>query len=271
MVKKFKDFINERILVGDEVILKKGTILFHGTAESIVGNLTPSMYDDVLWTAKSSKIAQSYLPKDFNLDVVEVKNLIKPQRKGTLGLLIQKDLGINFGEVEWINNFIPKSWDVPKMFGNKSEEKRIEMLSKLIEKKYKVKVVDGECQLRWNHKEILPIDSKLYGKLYVLTTKEDLRLYDISLGESDLTDVQYHDIPTFRKAEELGYDGMIIDDFAQMKGGGNVEHTSYGFFKSALSKFDYEVIEDVLHPEYEYNTGIHSDEYLSWLNKKAAK
>ena len=66
--------------------------------------------------------------------------------------------------------------------------------------------------------------------------------------ESDLMDIQYHEIGTFRKAEEAGYDGIKIADFAQSEHMGNVEHYSIGIFKDIIKDLDIEEIE-ATHPD----------------------
>ncbi len=88
---------------------------------------------------------------------------------------------------------------------------------------------------------ILPANFRESGRLIILKPKEDLRIYDFTLGgktEGDLMDLDYHKIDLFRKVEKKGYDGIKINDFAQIEGEGNFGHRSIGLFKSAIPKLD---------------------------------
>lgn len=104
----------------------------------------------------------------------------------------------------------------------------------------------------WNLKldrdTILPSDYRMKGRLLVVTPKRDMKIFDISTGESDLTDVQYHKLDLFDKLMENGYDGVKIDDFAQTEHQGNFGHRSVGFFKNAMKDLDIKEIKDVVHP-----------------------
>lgn len=116
-----------------------------------------------------------------------------------------------------------------------------------------------------NYKVMIGHDDKILnanyvnmGKLYIAKPKRDLKFLDISTGESDLTELQYHYVKIFRQAEKDGYDGIIIDDFAQHDTMGNVGHTSYGIFKKSIKDLEFEVI-DACHPED--ISREHSNEY----------
>jgi hypothetical protein len=111
---------------------------------------------------------------------------------------------------------------------------------------------------------ILPPDFKEKGRLFVISPKREMKIYDISTGESDLTDLQYHKLDLFKELEKKGYDGVKIDDFAQHDKYGNVGHSSIGFFKSSIKDLDMNVIDNVTHPD---NLEHHSDEYKNSLNE----
>lgn len=85
--------------------------------------------------------------------------------------------------------------------------------------------------------KILPFDTRVQGRLLTIVPKKDLKFYDLTFGrsiEGDLTDVDYHKHDEFRRAEDAGYDGIRINDFAQSHNYGNVGHLSYGIFKKAI-------------------------------------
>lgn len=111
---------------------------------------------------------------------------------------------------------------------------------------------------------ILPPDYKEKGRLFVIRPKREMKIYDISTGESDLTDLQYHKLELFKEIENKGYDGIKIDDFAQHDKYGNVGHASIGFFKSSIKDLDMKVIDNVTHPDH---LNHHSDEYNKSLNE----
>lgn len=115
---------------------------------------------------------------------------------------------------------------------------------------YKIKIGDDDKILNANYVNM--------GKLYIAKPKRNLKFLDISTGESDLTELQYHYVKIFRQAEKDGYDGIIIDDFAQHDTMGNVGHTSYGIFKKSIKDLEFEVI-DACHPED--ISREHSNEY----------
>lgn len=112
-----------------------------------------------------------------------------------------------------------------------------------------------------NNDNILPPDYKTKGKLYIIIPQRDMKMYDISTGEGDINDVQYNSLDLFRELEEQGYDGIIIDDFAQHNKMGNFGHKSFGFFKTAYDSLDSEkYIDGVTHPEDVFKK--HSPEYI---------
>lgn len=97
---------------------------------------------------------------------------------------------------------------------------------------------------------LLPADFKQSGKILKVTCNRDFKFYNLAHGqEGDLTDPQYHKINIFRKAEEKGYDGIIINDFAQSKHTGNYGHLAYGFFKNSLKDLTVKQIKNQTHPD----------------------
>lgn len=96
---------------------------------------------------------------------------------------------------------------------------------------------------------ILPPGQKKKGRLFIITVKQPLKIFDMAEGkEGDLTDVDYHKLDTFRKIENMGYDGVKINDFAQVHRLGNVGHHSVGIFKDSLHKLDWKTME-ATHPD----------------------
>lgn len=97
---------------------------------------------------------------------------------------------------------------------------------------------------------LLPANHKIKGKLIVLVPKRNLKLYNHAHGiEGDLMDVQYHDHDVFRSVESKGYDGIVINDFAQSDVHGNVGHISYGLFRSTIKDCKIMSLQKQTHPD----------------------
>ncbi len=92
---------------------------------------------------------------------------------------------------------------------------------------------------------ILPANFRESGRLLTIVPKRDLKIYDLTNGgklEGDLMEPDYHKTDLFRLAEKNGFDGVKINDFAQIEGVGNYGHTSIGLFKNTLK--DVEIQEE---------------------------
>jgi hypothetical protein len=109
--------------------------------------------------------------------------------------------------------------------------------------------IDKDWKLKEYKNKIQRADYRSEGSLYQLTAKQDIKFYDMTKdSEGDLTDLQYHKLGSFRKAEENGYNGVKIHDFAQSDVYGNYGHISYGIFKNSINLFDVKFIEKAYHP-----------------------
>lgn len=108
---------------------------------------------------------------------------------------------------------------------------------------------------------ILPADYRAQGRLLIITPKEDLRIFDYAKDtDGDLMDLDYHKIDIFRKVEEKGFDGIRINDFAQIEGEGNFGHDSIGLFESTIPKLDI-VSVPAVHPPNFYDNHIKTRDY----------
>lgn len=133
-----------------------------------------------------------------------------------------------------------------------------------------------KSNMRWRLKQadgkLKPADYKMQGRLFIVTPKKDLRIYDTTDGgkrEGDLTDVDYHKHRWFEEAEKKGFDGIQITDFAQSEDMGNVGHLSIGLFKNTLKFVEIEEI-SATHQELRphYGSGdFESTEYKQYKNK----
>lgn len=300
-IKMFEAFRN---ISPTELIIDKGTKLFHGTIENFdVRNIRPSGYDNVFWTVDNPAIAQTYIPKAGLTLHTSTKFIARPS-KDDLTRKIQKALGIeyDYDDVKFKGNQAV-SYPIPKLFQQlrkKSDEldkkannlytelriiknkiadnKVIENEKELIQKYHTLKDKydkANEISKKYDSEKIInnyineklinewgytPIGKEEYnknyqwklisdnnplekadysaqGRLLILTPQRDLKIIDTTHGgtrEGDLTDVDYHRHDWFEQAQERGYDGIKINDFAQSEDQGNFGHTSYGLFKDTL-------------------------------------
>ena len=122
-----------------------------------------------------------------------------------------------------------------------------------------------------NSYELLPSDYRGEGRLFILTAKKDIKIFTGDNDEGDLTNLEYHNIRLFRTLEKSDYDGLRINDFAQVEGEGNFGHKSIGIFADSISKFDVKSI-PARHPANFNNNHIkphdyESKEYKEYLGK----
>jgi len=166
-------------------------------------------------------------------------------------------------------------------FANDIEKKKNKYVNeKLAELGYEPREVDSyrgsnswKLKVEYNggEEKVLPADYRHQGRLFIITPKENLKIFDYTAGgtrEASLLDPDYHKVELFRKVEEAGYDGIKIPDHAQIESEGNFGHHSIGLFKNAMSKVSIEEIPAV-HPKdfgdkhymaHDYD----SDEYKAW-------
>jgi len=97
--------------------------------------------------------------------------------------------------------------------------------------------------------EVLSANYRAIGKVIILQPKRNLKMYTYAKGEGDLNNPQYHNLSFFRNIEEKGYDGIVIDDFAQSEYWGNIDHIAYGLFKNTIKDCKISSLKNQKHPE----------------------
>lgn len=102
---------------------------------------------------------------------------------------------------------------------------------------------------------LLPRNTKSKGRVLKLICNRDFKFYNQAYQkEGDLMDVDYNKLSLFDKVKKNGYDGIIINDFAQSDYHGNYGHISIGFFKNAIKDLTVKQIRNQTHPdEKEWN------------------
>jgi hypothetical protein len=219
--------------------------LFHGTCCDIKGTPTPGG-DGVFWTAETSSVAQNYIPAAggstrLRVDSYELDERVRPNQND-VAYAVAMMAGPPARDVKYDFRGHATSFIIPE--GYATNRKIVEYLQNNMGYKNRL---DSDTYFEFDIKtdgwdkeakqlKVVHADHKLDGTLLIIKGFDDMKFYDMSNGDSDLTDLQYNKITTFRRLEEEGYDGVIIDDFAQSKYWGNMGHRSVGFFASACEK-----------------------------------
>ncbi len=186
--------------------------------------------------------------KYYKLDVEYRKLLAEYKKLGDDNNISDVELDIKYkkmseveAEKENISKQIPNvENEILRYINKKIEELGYVSKGDFLDKNWKLKEANNKIQRA---------DYRSEGSLYQLTAKQDIKFYDMTKdSEGDLTDLQYHKLDLFRKAEENGFNGVKIHDFAQSDVYGNYEHLSYGIFKDSIALFDIKFIEKAYHP-----------------------
>ena len=230
-----------------DLILPKGTVLYHGTCEEYdyqqpkVGG-----YDKAFWTSDSKAIAKTYIPVSGGIISLDTRSIVRATRNTSI-INIQEAIGINYNTATFkdenneVRSYrIADVFDKPEYYNN--ETAQCNYVNKKMEEVFGYKPKQGrDCWTGWEIKmhlsEPQKADYVMEGKLLSLTLLRDFKIWDKTAGgeiEGDLMDVDYHKIDLFRNIESKGYDGIKINDFCQSEDYGNVGHASVGLFKHAL-------------------------------------
>ena len=238
-----------------DLILSAGAKLFHGTCEDFPAEeIEGGGYDDVIWTAENSAIAQNYIPLSGGATYTNAATIMLPSKDTTIQA-VQKLIGLEYdiSDTKWNYMDQPQSFKLAKGWDRiPSRDEIVEMMEK---------AGFNQLDYGWQSFEIRHTYSRgadgnlvdhvhapgenLVGRLFIFTAVEPLKVYDYTYGgerEGDLLNVDYHNISLFRKVEALGYDGIKINDFAQSKNWGNFGHTSIGLFNGTLEKLSWTTI-----------------------------
>lgn len=216
-------------------------LMFHGTAEPFAG--APDARagaDGVFWTADSPLIAQTYIP-DAGLTAYVSKpsewrldERVRPDRHSFWTDFAVNDMGRPPPDVEYDAFGAAKSWSVDADWPTYRQ-----CLAALRALGYAF--MDDCEQVKYASGPTGPIaraDWQQPGQVFV-TAADGLRLLDRSTGEGDLTEKAHLDFDLFRRAEKAGYDGIVIDDFAQSIDCGNVGHRSVGLFAHVVDRLEF--------------------------------
>lgn len=229
--------------------LPAGSEIFHGTLEDFSDDLRPGGYDKVAWFADMPAIAQLYIPRSGGTTYADARGLRYPSQQSSTQE-IQKAIGIEYdiSKVKWDRHGRPDSFPSPKGMDDIPSEQEIE--SRLQQKGWNPKE-HGIYAFRFDGSRLMKPDEKQQGRLFVGVTKRPMKLWLKSKGESDLQDLQYHDLSGFEAAKAIGLDGVLIDDFAQSESYGNFGHISVGIFGPALKDIQFKAV-PATYEEWDY-------------------
>lgn len=284
----FRKFFESIDFDSKEVIVKKGEILFHGTSSSFDTRKISPGGDDIFWTTDSITIARMYIPNKSRRLFVTPSYLLSGKNyeniRKSLGItksiinLAFKKQEFNYQTYLFLqkknSEFLTKSKELEdndepiedffnawKTVSNEYEKAKKNLkvvedyLSNFLIQKMKTFgyeldnggyndiMTDSEGNLLHNSVQTI-------GKVLKLTCQRDFKFYNYAYGkEGDLQDVDYNKFSLFRKIEEQGYDGIIINDFAQSNHYGNYGHFGIGFFKSSVKDLSVKQIRSQTHPK----------------------
>lgn len=225
-------------------------LLFHGS-ERAFDKPRGGGYDGVFWTASNSATAQNYIPvSGASVQTAPcnyyINEKVRPRHNdpftslaAALGYVIEDATWNHMGEATSFK-YPAKGWPTMRDICDHIEQVLGYEPTDGQRGAYRLKM--GAWDPETKQSQILPALHKDAGHLYIVTGHEDMKFYVKSTGEGDLTDVQYNHLKSFKQLAAEGYDGVIIDDFAQSKNWGNLGHLSYGFFPSAFDRLKLERI-----------------------------
>jgi len=225
----------------ENVDLINNLLMFHGTCETIEGPLRGGGYDNILWTAECSVVAQNYIPVSGS--IIHVREITTYELKDGV---FPHDFELKLcGMMGYKATIYSEKYGRPSSWAWYKDGESIHLTKKVlkdfIENELQYKPVNGMYKIRMNLGEIKRADYKIDGQLFIMSVKpcENLKLYDYRRSSGgDLQDPEYNHLKNFKKIREMGYDGVIINDFVQSENWGNVGHTSTGLFPSGIEKVD---------------------------------
>jgi hypothetical protein len=220
--------------VSNNAILPRGTELFHGSIERIEGPLRGGG-DRILWFADSPKIAQLYIPRAGMSMVTGADSLRLPTLDPKVQA-IQRAIGIEYdlGQVEWGAADRAMRWHLPVGWENMPTEREINERLQAMGYKPDRPSYRPVYRFHFDRDGLLPPGGLVEGELFVVAPKRDLRIADVTSLGGDLMNPAHLWLSLFRQLKDLGYDGVVINDYAQSEDWGNFGHRSLGVFPSAI-------------------------------------
>lgn len=232
-------------------------VIFHGTNFlKITKNNIKTGRDNLFWTANNPQIAQNYVSKfthyilksEITFDERINQNFKKLYPLNSTNVEKLKFLGY---EIRGIENLYG-GYDSYELFKNNIKINEIpnENVFNLFMRENGY-FPDKDNNFNIKFKFDIKNDNKLLinnneienGKLVILKGIKKLKILDVSNDEGDLNIKQYTNYELFKKLNDLGYDGIKINDFTNSDYWGHYEHNSIGLTKEALKKLEILVVD----------------------------
>lgn len=203
----YKNYLYEAIAKGQDLYLEPGTTLFHGTGEEIEGGLGTGGYDSILWTSKSSSIAQSYIPVSGITSRMDSQAFTKPSERLAP---FQKQIGIVFdADYDAYGKATSFAIISPQIFKDADDAKR-QALRHLMDVEKSTKAIKDAMQAKYKNSGFV-FTPEQEAELDADLKKEDQALSDLKAAEetyrnanAQLTKNQYVN----QKLKELGYEPL---------------------------------------------------------------
>lgn len=242
--------------------------LFHGTGESIEGDLRGGGFDGVFWTAPEPTTAQMYIMGAGRMlmhkpDNYELENTIRPEQGFTNALLAQ--MGKKYTVYKEDHTGRAMEFKFEGEYEEWPRKKDMVAFLETLGYKYDNGKTYYEIFVEGRDHHILPASYVPQGELYILLGQDDLNIYDYTRSSGDLMDPDYLRVSLFNKIRDAGYDGIRINDYAQSKNWGNIGHVSVGLFPSGLAKVRKEKMQA---KKFDYKDSLwgsqNTDEFSAW-------
>ena len=268
--------------------LTKGTLLFRGVdcAPKNVGNpLRLNCSEGLLWTVTRSLVAQTYIPEfgctyHFRIPWAGecwehitpgnplIDTLVRKLGGGVEILRREWDLLENYKKhaqpgqslEDWAKDIPiitagtygrPMSW---KTQPGKKEITWPDIIAELKRLGYPADhdtVVELKTSTVNGEDVVFPAKARLKGSLIIYRLTDDLTGDNHSCGESNSLDPDYHRAAAYNAwALAEGRDFILIDDFCQTQGWGNVDHHSIAINENGLAKLAVEAVLPAYHREW---------------------
>lgn len=226
-------------------------ILFHGTCETIHGDLRGGGYDGVFWTAETPSIAQAYIPRSgITLFITrpteyERDRPIRPCKGGheTAWALTRAGVALEDLDIEW-DGWSARSWRIPPGWPTQGDyEAMIRGLGYRPNRNgiYEVaeRIVDGTPRM-------MPVDWKMPGHLLILLP-EDLVVSDPPWSDEARGYANHNRIGDFERFARSGIQAIRMSDQLQSDHLGNVGHHAIGILPAGLDRLSWMAIPATRH------------------------
>lgn len=203
----YKNYLYEAIAKGKDLYLEPGTTLFHGTGEEIEGGLGTGGYDGILWTSKSSAIAQSYIPVSGITSRMDSQAFTKPSERLAP---FQKQIGIEFdADYDAYGKATSYAIISPQIFKDADDSER-QALRHLMDVEKSTKAIKEEMQTKYKNSGFV-FTPEQEAELDADVKKEDKALADLKAAEATYQNADAQLIKNQyvnQKLKELGYEPL---------------------------------------------------------------